>query len=111
MPRSWLALAALALVAVAGYGAMQNVGGVRERVAALFGTTTSGATEVAGAAADADREEAVPVEVIKAKGGQAVRELRSVGTLASDESVEVACEIPGRITDISFQEGESVKAG
>jgi membrane fusion protein (multidrug efflux system) len=111
MPRSWLALAALALVAAAGYAAMQNVGGVRERVAALFGTTTSGATEVAGAAADADREEAVPVEVIKAKGGQAVRELRSVGTLASDESVEVACEIPGRITDISFQEGESVKAG
>jgi membrane fusion protein, multidrug efflux system len=112
MPRSWLALVALALAAAAGYAAMQNVGGVRERVASVLGAGVSGAREVDAAAVDrGDADEAVPVEIIRAKAGQATRELRSVGTLASDESVEVAGEIPGRITDIAFQEGESVRAG
>jgi membrane fusion protein (multidrug efflux system) len=110
MPRSWLAFVALALVAGAGYAAMQNVGGVRERVAGVLGMGSSGATEVATAPA-AEEADAAPVEVVRARAGQARQELRSVGTLASDESVEVACEIPGRITDISFQEGQSVRAG
>lgn len=111
MRRSWLALTALALVAGGGYFASQNADSVRERVATVLGAGVSGASEGAAPADASEAAEAMPVEIALATAGQAMRELRSVGTLASDESVDIAAELPGRITEIAFQEGEPVQAG
>jgi membrane fusion protein (multidrug efflux system) len=110
MRRSWFALAALALVAAGGYVASQNADSIRDRIAVVMGTGVSDARETA-AKAEGEAVEAMPVEVARAKAAQAMRELRSIGTLASDESVDMASELPGRITDIAFREGEAVKAG
>ena len=54
---------------------------------------------------------APPVEVAQASTAEATTELHSIGSLASDEAVSIAPEIPGRISTIGFQEGEQVKAG
>ncbi len=51
------------------------------------------------------------MEVAQASTAEATTELQSIGSLASDEAVSIAPEIPGRISTIGFQEGEQVKAG
>jgi len=111
MRKSWFALAALVLVAAGGYVASQNVDSIRNRAAVVLGTGVSDAKETAADAAEDETAEAMPVEVARATAAQATRELRSIGTLASDESVDVASELAGRITEIAFQEGEAVQAG
>ncbi len=50
--------------------------------------------------------EASPARVAKASG-----DIRAIGSLQSDESVQIASEIAGRIADIPFKEGQPVKAG
>lgn len=52
-----------------------------------------------------------PVEVAEARAVQSWHEIRSVGTLQSDESVWIAAEVAGRIKEILFAEGQTVKAG
>lgn len=52
-----------------------------------------------------------PVEVAVARQGVSTDDLWSVGSLRSDESLQVASEVPGRIAEILFKEGEDVKAG
>jgi membrane fusion protein (multidrug efflux system) len=54
---------------------------------------------------------AAPVEVALSKAGVARTELNSIGTLVSDESVAIASEVAGRISEIFFKEGQPVKAG
>lgn len=54
---------------------------------------------------------AVPVEVAKARSAKVTTDIRSIGSLQSDESVQVASEVAGRIQEIRFKEGEHVKAG
>ncbi len=53
----------------------------------------------------------VPVEVATAREEPAAVEIRSVGTLQSDESVQIAAELPGRIAEILFDEGQKVASG
>lgn len=53
----------------------------------------------------------VPVEVASARRQTVTSDIRSIGTLQSDESVKVASEVAGRIESIRFTEGERVKAG
>lgn len=50
--------------------------------------------------------EASPARLAKASG-----DIRAIGSLQSDESVQIASEIAGRIADIPFKEGQPVKAG
>lgn len=52
-----------------------------------------------------------PVEVAVARQGTSTDDLWSIGSLRSDESLQVASEVPGRIAEILFKEGEDVKAG
>lgn len=52
-----------------------------------------------------------PVEVARAEAKASESAIRSVGTLMSDESVTVSAEQTGRIVEIRFQEGQTVKAG
>lgn len=68
------------------------------------------AGQAADPAAAASRQRA-PVEVSKAREEQASADIRAVGSLRSDESVQIAPEIAGRVAEILFKEGEEVAAG
>ena len=54
---------------------------------------------------------AVPVEVAVARKATSTDDLWSIGSLRSDESVQISSELTGRIAEITFKEGEQVKAG
>ena len=65
-----------------------------------------------GAAATPARSSArIPVETAVAQTGVATSDILAVGSLQSDESVKIAPEIAGRIAQIAFKEGETVKEG
>lgn len=53
----------------------------------------------------------LPVKAVAAKLGQAADEAVAVGTLRADESVMLRPEIAGRVAEIGFDEGVSVKKG
>jgi membrane fusion protein (multidrug efflux system) len=52
-----------------------------------------------------------PVEVATTRVATATRDIEAVGSLLSDESVEIASEIAGRVAEISFKEGQPVEEG
>src|SRR5688572_7490378 len=52
-----------------------------------------------------------PVETASARAVTATTDIRAVGGLQSDESVKLAPEVAGRISEIVFKEGEGVDAG
>ena len=52
----------------------------------------------------------VAVETSTARAIVASSDFRSIGSLQSDESVQIASEIAGRVDGISFKEGETVEA-
>ncbi|MGH6767955.1 MAG: efflux RND transporter periplasmic adaptor subunit [Xanthobacteraceae bacterium] len=53
----------------------------------------------------------VPVEISRVSASTTTSDIRAVGSLQSDESVNIAPEVPGRIAEIAFLEGEDVKQG
>lgn len=53
----------------------------------------------------------VPVEAANAETLKSTADLRAVGSLQSDESVQIASEIAGRIIELPLREGEAVAAG
>src|SRR5690606_28331842 len=55
--------------------------------------------------------DAVVVEAAPASASLYQEDLRSVGSLMSDESVQIASEIAGRIDSFAFAEGQPVNAG
>ena len=57
------------------------------------------------------RQAAVPVETTKARQATTSTDIEAVGSLQSDESVQISSEIAGRIAAIAFEEGQRVKAG
>jgi membrane fusion protein (multidrug efflux system) len=54
---------------------------------------------------------AVAVEAAIARGAKTTTDIRAIGSLRSDESVQIASEIAGRIEQINFTEGGTVAAG
>jgi membrane fusion protein, multidrug efflux system len=52
-----------------------------------------------------------PVEVAEAQEAVSATEILAIGSLMSDESVEVTSEASGRVEHIQFEEGKRVKAG
>jgi membrane fusion protein (multidrug efflux system) len=56
-------------------------------------------------------ERAVAVEATIARGARTTTDIRAIGSLRSDESVQIASEIAGRIEQINFKEGGTVAAG
>lgn len=52
-----------------------------------------------------------PVEVADAAETSSTADISAIGTLQSDESVQLAPEVAGRIEAIRFEEGQPVKAG
>ena len=53
----------------------------------------------------------LPVETAVAKAMKTTSDIPAVGSLRSDEHVQIAPEIAGRIAEIRFKEGEPVKEG
>jgi membrane fusion protein (multidrug efflux system) len=53
----------------------------------------------------------VPVETSSAQPATSTADIHAIGSLQSDEAVQIAPEIAGRIAEISFREGESVNEG
>jgi membrane fusion protein (multidrug efflux system) len=60
-----------------------------------------------------NKRDGAPVAVEASPARQATQsgDIRAIGSLQSDESVQIASEIAGRIADIPFKEGQPVKAG
>ena len=54
---------------------------------------------------------AIAVEAATARAATTATDIRSIGSLRSDESVQVTSEIAGRVSEASFVEGSTVKAG
>jgi membrane fusion protein, multidrug efflux system len=53
----------------------------------------------------------VPVETTSARAATSTTTIRAVGSLQSDESVNIAPEVAGRIAEIVFKEGDQAKQG
>jgi membrane fusion protein (multidrug efflux system) len=67
---------------------------------------------VTGTTANAARPTpTVAVEVATARQVRTTRDIRAIGSLMSDETVLVAPEIAGRISEIVFEEGRPVRRG
>ncbi|HET7210701.1 MAG TPA: efflux RND transporter periplasmic adaptor subunit [Methyloceanibacter sp.] len=74
-------------------------------VAALIGLA-------AGAAAAQDNKTGVvPVEAAKVVAAPLSEQVTAIGTLLSDEAVTISSEIPGRLKDVHFEEGQPVEKG
>jgi membrane fusion protein (multidrug efflux system) len=56
-------------------------------------------------------DRAVAVEAAIARGAKTTTDIRAIGSLRSDESVQIASEIGGRIENINFTEGAAVAGG
>lgn len=65
----------------------------------------------AGEAGTAEARRAVAVEVAQARLARTSTDIRAIGSLQSDETVQLAPEIAGRVSQIDFEEGSRVKAG
>ena len=59
----------------------------------------------------AQGKRAIAVEVATARAASTRTDVRGIGSLRSDESVQIASEIAGRVAELNFKEGEAVKAG
>jgi len=105
--------ACAALIVLAGLGALaldgQYVAGakqfVTERLGAGQGPSAQAPSPRAG------RSVAVAVETAPARSETLSSIIRAVGSLQSDEAVQVSSEVAGRISAIAFDEGQGVEAG
>ena len=73
-------------------------------------TTTETPKPASGPRGKADARP-VAVEVSEARAAKATDDIRAIGSLLSDESVVLAPEVAGRVSEIMFSEGEPVKKG
>lgn len=98
-------------VILAGIAAWVVAGGYVPTFADLAATKSAGpaANQKGSAAAGPDAKIAVEAET--AESTTTTTDIRAIGSLQSDESVQIASEIAGRITEIPFGEGTSVAAG
>jgi membrane fusion protein (multidrug efflux system) len=103
---------ALALVVLAGISFYALNSGVIEFP--VKGWPDATAQQAGGQGAGGERRGQrgpAPVEVAHAKEAVSATEILAVGSLMSDESVEVTSETAGRVEEIQFEEGKEVKAG
>jgi len=110
MKKTLVSLFVLALLAGAGYTA-QRAGWVEPIVSAATGKLKSAAPQPAAEKRQARPANASPVEVVAAAAKTLSDDITAVGSLLSDESVQIAAETNGRVAEIAFTEGQSVAAG
>ncbi len=111
----WLTLALVAVVAAGWW--ISGMPGIDHR--ATTGperTGADGSQPVARPGTLASRQgagttRAISVEVATARQTRSSTDIRAIGSLQSDETVQLAPEIAGRVSEIDFVEGSEVKAG
>jgi membrane fusion protein (multidrug efflux system) len=100
------------IAALAGGGLYLQRGGYLDGMMARFAGGTAAASKANNtgkpAASAAARS---PVEVAAASVKRMSDDISAIGTLLSDESVQIAAETSGRISEILFKEGDKVEAG
>ncbi len=101
MQRKTIAIVAATVLAVGLMGA--SIVGWRSSTGAPI--VTSGKTRLKAT------DNPVAVEAAMSRRATTATSIRAIGSLRSDESVQIASEIAGRIAEISFKEGETVAAG
>jgi membrane fusion protein (multidrug efflux system) len=119
MLKVWIAGAVLVLSAGAAlYATEGRLWGLSQRIGldpeALLGAPKApppAQTKQAGTPAKGERAQSVAVEAATAISTTSSEDLRAIGTLQSDESVQISSEIAGRITEILLSEGAPAKAG
>src|SRR5262245_21130555 len=80
----------------------------------IIGMGPSAAQEQKGSGREGGRSggsQKVSVEAASAVATTSTTDLRAIGSLQSDETVQIASEIAGRVTQLPFEEGSPVKAG
>jgi membrane fusion protein (multidrug efflux system) len=129
MLKVWIACAVLALAGGAAFYATDgriwelaksgDMAGLSKIFVAGQGEAPAKAAEKANtapakakdAAGKGDAERSIAVEAAAAVATTSTQDLRAIGTLQSDESVQITSEIAGRITEIPLFEGAPVTAG
>lgn len=113
MRKVWLWSTALLVASGVAYAAVsQNVITVPAELWAAIRAGGKDGTAKAAPALDGMRAPPpVAVESGRSRVVKQTKDIRAIGTLNSDESVQIAPEIPGRVIDVSFAEGRSVSEG
>ncbi len=114
MRKVWIACALLALAGGAAYIATDGRWGLAKlenTAAETASTPTQAAANKKDAPAQDESARSIAVEAAAAIATTSTQDLRAIGTLQSDESVQITSEIAGRITEIPLSEGAPVKAG
>lgn len=111
MRKTVLTLVAVAVLAGGGYFLQQrgDLAKIAPTIAALWGNKSE--SSVGGSAEKPRQPNASPVEIAAAKKVTISDDITAIGTLLSDESVQMAAETSGRISQILFKEGDRVEAG
>jgi membrane fusion protein, multidrug efflux system len=112
--RKWLiAIGGLLIVGGAAYGVRQS--GID--LVALSGLQTAETKVVKAQGQQQPQGQArgnrgpSPVETAKAKASQLSDDISAIGTLLADESVAIAPETSGRVAEILFADGDTVRQG
>ena len=58
-----------------------------------------------------ENKDAVPVEAARVMVAPLSEQVTAIGTILSDEAITVSSEIPGRLQEVHFQEGQPVQKG
>lgn len=110
MKKTLVSLFVLAILAAAGFYAQQA-----GWVTAIWSETTGKLSQSQPAPEQKKRQaapaNASPVEVAAASAKTLSDDITAVGSLLSDESVQIAAETSGRVAEITFTEGDVVTAG
>jgi membrane fusion protein, multidrug efflux system len=110
-------IAVLALVVLGGAGAVLLDGASLDRLRDLGEQVMArvqertGRSQIAAPRPAGQPPATVPVETATAREVTSRSDIRSVGSLQSDESVQISSEVAGRVSEILFREGQRVQAG
>jgi len=111
-------VAVLALLVLAGAGvvltgltSLEALTSVGLQVLGHTQAKTAALSNASGRAGSGRQEASVPVETIAARQVTTTSDIRSVGSLQSDEAVQISSELAGRVAEILFREGQQVRAG
>jgi membrane fusion protein (multidrug efflux system) len=69
------------------------------------------AVSISAAAAEDNKSTPVPVEAAKVVAAPLREQVTAIGTLLSNEAVTISSEVPGRLKEIHFQEGQPIDKG
>jgi membrane fusion protein (multidrug efflux system) len=112
MKAIWLALALVTVGVAAWWSAgMPGIGPVGPQRAGTVGAQLDSRKGTGPGGQGTGTTRAISVEVAEARQTRSSTDIRAIGSLQSDETVQLAPEIAGRVSEIDFVEGSEVKAG